>query len=52
MIHILANPSKVCISENVFLVAEDAEAQPIGFVDMGVCGAVLYLHELYVLPVV
>lgn len=40
---------KRSISENVFLVAEDA-GQPIGFVDMGVCGAVLYLHRLYVLP--
>ncbi|HON87469.1 MAG TPA: GNAT family N-acetyltransferase [Bacillota bacterium] len=40
---------KRSISENVFLVAEDG-GQPIGFVDMGVCAAVLYLHRLYVLP--
>lgn len=40
---------KRSISENVFLVAED-RGQPIGFVDMGICGAVLYLHRLCVLP--
>lgn len=37
------------ISENTFLLAEDS-GRPIGFLDMGIYGQVLYLHRLYVLP--